>query len=144
VTIMGTSGNLSHITTIALAVTALPNFGLSASPGSMTVTQGASGTSTIAIAPQNGFTGSVNLSASGLPSGVTASFSPNPATASSTLTLTAGSTATAGTVAVTITGTSGSLTNTTAVSLTVSPVPVADFGLSASPSSVTVTQGASG
>ena len=81
--------------------------------------QGASGTSTVTITPQNGFSGSVSLSASGLPSGVTASFSPNPATATSMLTLVASGTATMGTVAVTITGTSGSLTNTTTIALTV-------------------------
>src|SRR6202023_5638 len=96
-----------------------PNFTLSASPSSLTITQGANGSSPVTITPQNGFSGNVSLSASGLPSGVSASFNPNPATASSTLTLTASGTAATGTATVTITGTSGSLTNTTAVFLTV-------------------------
>jgi len=96
-----------------------PNFTLTPSPNSVTITQGTSGTSTITITPSNGFSGSVTLSASGLPSGVTPGFSPNPATASSTLTLTASATAATGTVTVTITGTSGALTNTTTLSLTV-------------------------
>src|SRR5207237_2476190 len=74
-------------------VTAQPNYTVSASPSSLTITQGGSGTSTITLTPRNGFSGSVSLSASGLPSGVTASFSPNPATTTSTLTLTASSTA---------------------------------------------------
>jgi|GEM_PF-1689423 len=100
------------------SATAAPNYTLSASPN-LTIPQGASGTSTITVTPQNGFSGSVSLSASGLPSGVTASFNPNPATATSTLTLTASSTATTGTVTVTIMGTSGSLTQTTTVNLTV-------------------------
>ena len=69
--------------------------------------------------PLNGFTGSVTLSASGLPSGVTAGFVPNPTTTTSTLTLTASASAATGTSTVTITGTSGSLTATTTVSLTV-------------------------
>src|SRR5207245_4080511 len=47
-----------------------PSFMLSASPSSLSIPQGASGTSTISVTPQNGFTGSVSLSASGLPSGV--------------------------------------------------------------------------
>jgi len=96
-----------------------PNFTLSANPNSVTITQGSSGTSTITITPQNGFSGSVTLSASGLPNGVTGTFNPNPATSNSTLTLLASATATTGTVTVTISGTSGTLTNTTTLSLTV-------------------------
>jgi hypothetical protein len=69
--------------------------------------------------PSNGFTGNVGLSASGLPKGVTASFSPNPATASSTLTLRASAAAARGTFLVTITGTSAGLTHKATVTLTV-------------------------
>jgi thermitase len=94
-------------------------FTLSTSPSSMNLTQGSSGTSTITIAPQGGFAGNVTLSATGLPSGVTASFSPNPATSNSQLTLTANSTATTGTVSVTLTGTSGAMTSSTTLALTV-------------------------
>jgi len=83
--------------------------------------QGGQGMSTITITPANGFDGSVSFSASGLPSGVTAAFSPDPATSASTLTLTASGTATAGTVTVTVTGTSGSLTQITSLTLTVIP-----------------------
>ncbi|HEX7695970.1 MAG TPA: protease pro-enzyme activation domain-containing protein, partial [Candidatus Acidoferrum sp.] len=104
--------------------TPIQSFTLSASPSSLTVTQGASGSSTISLTPQNGFNGNVSFSASGLPSGVTASFSPNPATATSTLTLTASNTATAGAATVTITGTSGSLTNSTTIALTVQSLTV--------------------
>lgn len=121
-----------------------PNFTLSASPTSLTVTQGNSGSSTITVNPSGGFTGSVSLSASGLPSGVTASFGTNPATSSSVVTLSASSTATTGTATVTITGTSGSLTHTTTVSLTVNAPATPNFSLSASPASLTVTQGSSG
>ena len=118
------------------------DYTLSASPASVTVAQGGSGASTITVNPTNGFTGSVSLSASGLPSGVTASFNPASTTGTSTLTLTASSTATTGTATVTVTGTSGSLTHTTTVSLTVTPVVVGDFSISATPSSQTVTAGA--
>jgi len=114
-----------------------PGYTLSASPTSFTITQGGSGTSTISVTPQNGFRGSVSLSASGLPSGVTASFSPNPTTTSSTLTLTAGSAATTGTVTVTITSTSGTLTNTTTITLTVTSPPLPTVSsLQLNPSSV--------
>ena len=141
VTITGTSGTLSHTTTIALTVSAPPNFSLSASPSSLTVAQGFSGSSTVTVLPQNGFTGSVTLVASGLPNGVTASFSTNPATARSTLTLMASATATTGTSTVTITGTSGALSHTTTIALTVSVTATPDFSLSASPSSLTIAQG---
>src|SRR5207237_1285739 len=88
-----------------------PSYTLSASASSVTVTQGSSTTSTITVSPLNGFTGSVTLSAAGLPDGVTAALDPNPATTTSTLTLTASSTATTGAVTVTITGASGTLTD---------------------------------
>jgi len=120
------------------------NFTLSGSPASLTVTQGNSGNSTITVTPSGGFTGSVNLSASGLPSGVTATFGTNPTTSTSVVTLAASSTATTGTFTVTITGTSGTLTHTTTISLTVKPVASPNFSLSASPSSVTVVQGNGG
>ena len=122
-----------------------PNFSLSASPGSVTITQGgAGGTTTITVNPLDGFSGSVTLSASGLPSGVTANFGTNPATSTSVLTLTASSTATTGTATVTITGTSGSLKNSTTIQLTVNSPSSGNFTLSASPSSLSITRGAHG
>jgi subtilase family serine protease len=127
-----------------LAGSATPSFTLSDSPSSLTITQGGSGTSTITVNDVNGFTGSVTLSASGLPSGVTAAFGTNPTTGTSVLTLTASSTATTGNATVTITGTSGSLTATTTLALTVNSTATPNFSVSASPTSVTVTQGASG
>ena len=121
-----------------------PNFSLSASPSSLTVTQGSSGSSTITVTPSGGFTGSVTLSNSALPSGVTASYSTNPTTGSSVVTFTASSTATTGTSSVTITGTSGTLSHTTSISLTINATATPNFSLSASPSSLSVTQGSSG
>src|SRR5439155_1298688 len=108
-----------------------PAYTLSASPSSVTVTQGSTGTSTITVSPLNGFTGSVNLSTSILPSGVTVAFNPNPTTTTSTLTLAASSTATTGTVTLTITGISGSLTRKTTLSHTSPAAP--DYTRSASP-----------
>ncbi|MGA7895153.1 MAG: hypothetical protein WCA49_18185, partial [Candidatus Sulfotelmatobacter sp.] len=128
-----------------LAGSATPSFTLSASPSSVTITQGgAGGTSTITVTDLGGFSGSVSLAASGLPTGVTAVFSPNPTSTTSTLTLTASATATTGTATVTITGTSGSLNATTTVSLTVNAAGTPNFTVSASPSSLTITQGGNG
>src|SRR5713226_6271115 len=119
-----------------------PGFTVSASPANLTLLQGAAGSTAITISPLNGFSGNVNLTVSCLPTGVTAIFGTNPATTSSLLTLSATGTATTGAVTVTVSGTSGSLTNTTTVSLTVNPK--RNFTLSASPSSLSITQGASG
>ena len=127
-----------------LAGAATASFTLSDSPSSLSITQGGSGTSTVTVTDVNGFTGSVTLAASGLPSGVTAAFGTNPTTGTSVLTLTASSTATTGTSTVTITGTSGSLTATTTLALTVSATATPNFTIAASPASVAVTQGASG
>jgi len=123
---------------------ATPNFTLSASPASLAVTRGSSGNSTVTETPSGGFTGSVTLSATGLPAGVTATFGTNPTTSTSVVTFTASSTATTGTSTVTITGTSGTLTHTATISLTINAVATPDFALSASPSSLTVKQGTSG
>jgi endoglucanase len=148
VTVTGTSGALVHTATIALTVNApaTPDFSLAASPVSVTVVRGASGTSTIAITRTGGFTGGVSFAASGLPTGVTAAFNPTtPATgASSVVTLSASATATTGPATVTITGTSGALVHTASISLTVNAAPVADFSLAASPATLAITQGASG
>ena len=99
-----------------------PDFSLSPSPNSVAVTQGGTATSVVTVAAYSGFSGSVTFSASGLPSGVTAAFNPNPSGASSTLTLTAGATAALGAVIVPIQGVSGSLTHTASLGLTVNPV----------------------
>ncbi len=96
-----------------------PDFNLNASPNTVTVAEGSTAPSTITVVPLNGFSDSVTLSASGLPSGVTAAFNPNPTTSTSTLTFTASATATKGTSTVTVTGVDGSLTHQTTISLTV-------------------------
>lgn len=127
VTISGVSGTLTHTATITLTVntTATPNFTIAAAPTSVTVTQGGNGTSTISITSQNSFNSATTLTATGLPTGVTAGFSTNPVTppangtATSTLTLTASATATVGTTNITVTGTSGTLVHSTTISLTV-------------------------
>ena len=121
-----------------------PNFTLSASPTSLTVNRGASGASTITITRSGGFTSAVSLSATGLPSGVTATFNPGSATGgSSTFTLAASSTAATGTVNVSINGSGGGLSRSTTLSLTVNAPPPPDFTLSVNPSSLTINRGAS-
>jgi len=156
--VLRTVEDLYGLTRVGSAATATPisdvwkqptaDFTVSASPASLSVTQGSSGVSTISTTVSGGFNSAVSLSASGLPAGVTASFSPAsiaaPGSGSSTLTLSASSTATIGTVNVTVTATGGSVTHTTTIALTVNSAATPDFTLSASPASLSITQGTSG
>jgi hypothetical protein len=142
VTITGTSGALVHTATVALTVAA-PDFTLSASPSPVSVPQGGTGTTTVTVNKLNGFTGSVTLSASGLPTGVTVAFATNPTTSTCLVTFTATSTAALATSTITITGVSGTLSHTTTVGVTVTST-APDFTLSASPSQVSVAQGGTG
>ncbi len=123
VTIKGTSGKLSATTSVALTVkagTVHPGFSLALNPDAESVAQGGSVQSIVTVKPSDGFTGSVELSASGVPSGVKATFNPTATTSSSTLTLAAGSTASPGTGKITISGVSGSLDASVSLPLTVS------------------------
>ena len=124
------------------------DFTLSASPTSLSVAQGSSGSTTISTAATGGFNSAISLSASGLPAGVTASFNPGsigaPGNGSSSLTLTADSTATTGTANVTITASGGGITHTVTIPLGVTATATPDFSVGAAPTSVSVTQGSSG
>jgi hypothetical protein len=95
------------------------SFSLSANPNTLTIAQGNIGTSTITVTDYDGFDGEVTLSATGLPTGVTAGFNPNPTATTSTLTLTVGAGAATGTSTITINGVSGSFNSSTTIQLTV-------------------------
>jgi subtilase family serine protease len=124
---------------VALAL-ASPDFSVSVTPTSQTVAPGGNTSYTVTVSALGGFSGTVNLSVSGLPAGASASFNPNPlsvsGSGSSTLSITAGTTS----GSFTITGTSGSLVHSTTATLVVA---AQDFSISASPTSQTVKQGKS-
>ena len=133
----------------ALAPTSTsPAFAISASPASVSVVQGSSGTSTITTSVSGGFDSAVALTASGQPTGVTVSLSPTsiaaPGSGTSTLTMVVASTTAAGTYTITVTGTGGGSVHTTTVALIVTAVAAGDFTLSASPTSLTITRSSSG
>jgi len=149
--VVGTSKSTGDATPIAfLGITQAsgsPNFSISASPSSLSVTQGNQGTSTITTTVSGGFNSSISLSASGVPSGTTVSFNPNPIPApgsgNSTMTITVGSSTPTGTYPITVTGSGSGIQRKTTVTLTVT-APQPDFTISASPSSLSIPQGDQG
>ncbi|GAA2802303.1 M4 family metallopeptidase [Streptomyces showdoensis] len=100
--------------------TTTPDFSLALNPASGSVQPGASVTATVNTSTTGGSAQSVQLSASGAPSGVTVSFSPSSVTSggSSTMTVQAAAGTANGTYPITVTGT-GSVTHTVTYQLSV-------------------------
>ena len=150
ITVTGTAGSTTETTSVSLTVTAAgtPNFTISASPTSVSVVQGNSGSSTISTTVSGGFNSAITLSATGQPSTVNVGFSPNPIGApgsgTSTMTMTVGSTTATGTYPITVTGLGGGITHTATVSLTVTASASGNFTISVSPTSGYLYQGQSG
>ena len=91
-------------------------------PSPQTVHHGSNVSFLVTVTPLNGFSGSVSLSVTGLPSRSTGSFNPRSASGpswTSTLTISTSGKTPTGTKTLTIKGTSGSLSQTTTVQLTV-------------------------
>jgi RHS repeat-associated protein len=104
------------------AYTIQPDFTLGSIPASVQVAQGGAASFTITATPVNGFTGTISLSVSGLPSGVTGSFNPTTVPGSggsAALNLTVSSSTAAGTYPLTVTGVSGSSSHNLTVTLVV-------------------------
>jgi kumamolisin len=133
----------------ALAPTSTsPSFSLAASPASLSVVVGNSGTSTLTTQVSGGFSSAIALSVSGAPTGVTASLSPTsigaPGSGSSTLTLAVAATTATGTYSITVKAVGGGITQTATVSLTVTAATSGSFSISVSPSSGYLDRGQSG
>lgn len=106
--------------TLVIQNAGTPSFSLSVNPSSISITKGSSGSVAVTVNPSGGFSGTVALSGSGQPAGVTVDFSPSSATTSSNATFTVGSSVATGTYAITINGTaSGAPNASTTVSLVV-------------------------
>jgi subtilase family serine protease len=117
-----------------------PDFSVSVTPGSQSVTPGGITTYTVSVGALDAFIGSVTLSVSGTPTGANGSFSANgfAAPGSSTLTVTTSGATPVGTYTLTITGTSGTLTHSATVTLVVGNP---NFSISATPSSRSIRHG---
>jgi len=120
----GTSGSTTEIVAVTLIVTTPPpNFTVSASPTTINVATGSSGTTTITTAVSGGFNSPISLSATGYPGGVTISFNPRrlpkPGSGTSIMTITVGSSVKLGDHTITINATGGGITHTIQVTLDV-------------------------
>ena len=105
------------------STTQTPSFTLSASPASIAVTQNSSTSTTISTSVSGGFNAPIKLTASGMPSGVSVSFSPGtigaPGAGSSTMNVSASRKSATGTYTLTVTATGGGITQTTSVKVTI-------------------------
>ena len=127
-----TSGDYVYKTfVITSPISATPDFTISVVPQTRTISPGAAAEYTVTVTPLAAFTGTVNFSATNLPSGVSASFAPaainindaNPKTSTVTLASTAGTPL--GSHLIDVVGQSGSLMHAAQVTLrTVSPTSV--------------------
>jgi hypothetical protein len=119
--ITGTSDGWSRIAEVeAYAIPNSPDFSISASPSSLTLVQGATGTSSVTATAVNGFSGNVDLAVTGCPAGATCTLpTPVSPTAASTLTITTSASTSTGTYTLTISGTQAAVVHTATVSLTI-------------------------
>jgi subtilisin family serine protease len=120
-TVRASSGALSHTVPLTLVVSPAPDFGVALSPASATVTAGQSTSYTLAVTSVGGFAGTVTPSASGLPSGASASFAPSSVRAPGTIAVTIRTirSTTRGTFTLRVTGRSGTLSHQATATLVV-------------------------
>ena len=122
ITISATGEGITNSQNGTLNVTPAADFALMASPSIQNVSVGSATTFTINVTETNDYVSPVNLSITGLPSGVTASF--NPASpvpvAASTLTINTTSSAPIGTYNLVVEGESGGLVRSVPITLTIS------------------------
>jgi subtilase family serine protease len=124
----------------------VPSFQVSAPSAAVSLAQGGTTGTTVAVSVSGGFASAVSLSANGLPAGLTAGFTPatlpSPGSGSSTLALTATAQTTPGTYQVVITATGGG--NTQATFLAVNVMARCSYALSSISASVPPAAGAYG
>jgi len=121
VTLSGIAGSLQATTSISVTILPSPSFRLSASPNTLTLNPGTSGSTTITVAPIDGFSGLVSLSEDGLPNGVNIAFSPTTTETMSTVNLAVSNTAVAGTYKIAVGGKAGPVREITSLTLTILP-----------------------
>jgi len=122
ITVTGTAGGTTKTASVTLKVTkAIPNFAISASPTSITVSKGGTGTFTITSTVSDGFDSAITLSSSGNSGVQTVSLNPSSVqgAGTSTMTVVEGAKAPLGVHKITVKGTAGSLSHSTIVTVNV-------------------------
>ena len=136
-----TSGLSSPTVTTTASITAAPDFGLSASPQSLSLPVGASTTFAVTAGALNGFNGPVTVTLNGLPGGVTQTATSYAATPGVPVTIgiSAASTVPSAIAPFIVTATSGSLTHTAQVTLTTGTQP--DYSIATSTQALSIVPG---
>jgi len=137
-----TSGSLTREVYLELLVAAPPTFGFAVDPASLTLAPGGSGQVSVAIAPQNGFSGTVTLSlvTEGGQAFTLASLSPSSFSVSGSepvvrsVTVSASQNAPAGQYALKVRASGGGVVKEAPFTLTITPPP--SFTLGVNPSSI--------
>ena len=124
----------------ALAPPAAAGFELTPSATTLSFLHGRSGNIRISVTDEGGFLGSVSLTATGMPAGVTVTWASNPTTTASLLTVNVGATVPRGSYLITVNGTSGAVSASTSFVL---DVVAPGFSINPSPSSLSMYPGAS-
>ncbi len=148
ITVRAAGTGVSAVTaTYGLTIPA-PAVALTAGSGASSIVVGGSATVPITITRSNGFTDAVTLAATGLPTGVTATFTPATIAAgstTSTLSLVVAGTAASGASTVTISASgTGVTTQTASLALTLTAATTPAVSLTSTPAAVSIVAGANG
>ncbi|MGH9961314.1 MAG: PQQ-dependent sugar dehydrogenase, partial [Pyrinomonadaceae bacterium] len=135
------SGDFIYKTFVASSsASSTPNFSVTVTPSSRSVIPGDSAVYSVTVTPLAGFTGTVALSATGVPAGAGALFNPaslnitDATSKTATLTVTIGASTPLANYPINITGTAGTIVNTIPVTLSVISPSSVDLSLTKSAS----------
>lgn len=146
ITITGSGGGLAHAIPVVLTVNAASDFELTISPPSSSVSQGNQATYTVTARSGGGFSSSVTLNYSNIPTGSTANFSsstiiPTPTGATTTFRIYTSLSTVLGSKTFTVCGQGGSKSHCASAQVIVTSSTAPSFSLSMSPPERTIFPG---